>query len=294
MMDAAQIKGKKRNFLGSPIKVRRIVPEFFRYLVLIAFFILFILPFFWIWISALKSSQEIALDPFALPSSLQWDNLVRAWTVGRFDTYFGNSLIYSVTVAAGVVLISCLAGYSFGFLKFPGRDFIFTLFLLGIMVPFQSIMIPLYYLVRDLHILGTRWAMIIPSIALGLSFGIFFMRAFFRGLPAELADAARIDGCNEWGVFRHVMLPLTGPALSTLTVFQFMWTWNSLLLPLVLVQREELRPVALGAMFFTGRYTQDRGMIAAGVTLTILPVILIYFVLQRQLIRGITAGALKG
>src|SRR5262245_13756231 len=265
-----------------------------KYLILIAFLIFFLLPFIWMWSSALKTTLEISEDPFALPTAPHWDNLVRAWTIGKFGKYIWNSVVYSATIVTAVCFFSCLAGYALAMPPLPGRKAIFILFLLGLMVPFQSIMIPLYYLARDLHILGTRWAMIVPSIALSLSFGIFLMRAFFATLPGELADAGRIDGCDEWGVFRRVMLPLAAPGLMTLAVFQFLWTWNSFIVPLVLVQREELRPMALGIMFFFGRYTADRGMIAGGVTLGSLPIIVVYLILQRQFVAGITAGALKG
>jgi ABC-type glycerol-3-phosphate transport system permease component len=154
-------------------------------------------------------------------------------------------------------------------------------------------MIPIYYLLRDIHLLETYWAFILPGIAFRLPFGIFLMRAFFRGLPSELGDAARVDGANEWSVFRQIMLPLALPGLATLVVFQFIWTWNQFLMPLVFVQRDELRPVSLGTMFFFGRFTADRGMIAAGVTISMLPMIVLYLLLQRRFIEGITAGALK-
>ena len=164
---------------------------------------------------------------------------------------------------------------------------------MGLMIPFQSVMIPLYYLLRDVNILETYWAFILPGIAVRLPFGIFLMRGFFRGLPGELADASRTDGANEWQVFRQVMLPLSWPGLATLIVFQFMWTWNQFAMPLIFVQREELRPVSLGTMFFFGRFTADRGLIAAGVTIAMIPIVALYLVLQRRFIEGITAGALK-
>ena len=161
-------------------------------------------------------------------------------------------------------------------LPLPGRNSIFVLFLLGLMVPFQSVMIPIYYLLRDIRMLETYWAFIVPAIALRLPFGIFLMRGFFRGLPPELGDAARTDGANEWQVFRQVMLPLSWPGLATLIVFQFMWTWNEFAMPLIFVQRDELRPISLGTMFFFGRFTADRGMIAAGVTIAMIPVVMLY------------------
>jgi raffinose/stachyose/melibiose transport system permease protein len=263
------------------------------YAILILFFFFFLMPFVWIWFSAFKTSREIAIDPFSPPASLDPANLIKAWTVGRFSTYIFNSIIYSVAIVIGVCALSCLAGYALSMLPLPGRNSIFILFLLGLMVPFQSVMIPLYYLLRDVQILETYWAFIFPAIAIRIPFGIFLMRGFFKGLPAELGDASRTDGANEWQVFRQIMLPLSWPGLATLVVFQFMWTWNEFAMPLIFVQRDELRPVSLGTMFFFGRFTADRGLIAAGVTIAMIPIVALYLILQRRFIEGITAGALK-
>jgi raffinose/stachyose/melibiose transport system permease protein len=267
---------------------------FIKYAILIAFSLASITPIFVMWMAALKSSAEIFKNPFSLPTILHWENLVKAWTVGRFSQYLGNSLIITIPTVVGVVALSCLAGYAFGRLRFFGSKPLFYIFLLGLMVPFQSIMIPMYYGLRDLALLGSYWAMILPAIALGLPFGIFLMQAFFHDLPADLADAARVDGCSEFGVFFKIMLPLAGPAVSTLVVFQFMWTWNAFLMPLLFLNEESLRPIALGLMFFSGRYTLNYGLVAAGVTLATLPLIAIYIIFQRQFMRGLTAGALKG
>ena len=185
-----------------------------RYAVLILFALIALIPFFWIWSSALKTSQEIFRDPFALPTSLNPDNLVNAWTVGHFNDYLKNSIIITIPTTLGVVTLACLAGYGLARFSFRGRTVLFYTFLLGIMVPFQSVMIPLYYNLRDYGLLGTYWAMILPAIALGQPFGIFLMQAFFRGLPGELADAARVDGCSEFQVFLRVMLPMAGAAMS--------------------------------------------------------------------------------
>ena len=263
------------------------------YAILIVFLLIFLVPFVWIWSSAFKTSQEIGRNPFALPTALRWENLVEAWTVGRFSDYMVNSIIYRVAIVLGSVARSCLAGYGLSMLPLPGRDGLMVLFLLGLMAPFQSVMIPLYYHLQDFRMLETYWAFIVPGIAFRLPFGIFLMRGFFRGLPAELGDAARTDGANEWGGFRQVFLPLSWPGVATLIVFQFIWTWNQFALPLIFVQRDEPRPVSLGALFFLGRFTADRGMIAAGVTISMIPVIILYLLLQRRFIEGITAGALK-
>jgi raffinose/stachyose/melibiose transport system permease protein len=264
-----------------------------RYLILVLFLLIFLVPFVWVWSSAFKTSIEIARDPFGLPSTFRWQNLQKAWTVGHFKQYMGNTVIYCVAIVGGVVALSCLAGYALAMLPVPARGAILMTFVLGLMVPFQSVMIPIYYLLRDIHLLETYWAFILPGIAFRLPFGVFLMRGFFRGLPAEIGDAARIDGANEWAVFRQILLPLAIPGLATLVIFQFIWTWNQFLMPLIYVQRDELRPVSLGTMFFFGRFTADRGMIAAGVTISMLPMIALYLLLQRRFIEGITAGALK-
>jgi ABC-type glycerol-3-phosphate transport system permease component len=264
-----------------------------QYATLILFVVIFLVPILWIWSSALKSSIEIARSPFALPEEFRWENLKEAWTTGRFDRYIGNTLIYVAAITAGVVFLSCLAGYALALLPLPGRGVILTLFLLGLMVPFQSVMIPLYFLLADFKLIETYWAFIFPGIALRIPFGIFLMRGFFRGLPPELGDAARTDGANEWQVFRQVMVPLSWPGLATLVIFQFMWAWNEFAMPLIFVQRDELRPISLGTMFFFGRFTSDRGLIAAGATIAMIPIILIYLALQKRFIEGITAGALK-
>ncbi len=264
------------------------------YLLLILFAVVALIPLFLVWMSAFKESREIFRDPFALPASLNFANLIKAWTAGHFSLYFRNSIIISVPTTLGVVALSCLAGYGLARYDFRGRQIIFYTFLVGIMVPFQSVMIPLYYNLRDYGLLGTYWAMILPATALGQPFGIFLMQAFFRGLPGELADAARVDGCNEFQTFWRVMLPMAGSAMSALFVFQFMWTWNAYLMPLLYMQREELRPLPLGLAFFRGRYTADHGLIAAGATIVSVPVIIVYVLFQRQFMRGLTAGALRG
>jgi ABC-type glycerol-3-phosphate transport system permease component len=265
-----------------------------KYLLLLLALLVTLGPVVWVWLSALRSPQEIIRNPVGLPTSFNWNNFVEAWTVGHFGRYFVNSLIIVVPVVAGVVFLSALGGYGLARFVFRGNRPVFYTFLLGLMVPFQAIMIPLYFDLRDLHLLSTHWAVILPNIAFGLPFGIFLMRAFFRGLPRELAEAALVDGCNEFGVFWRVMLPLTGPATSALAVFQFMWTWNAFLMPLLYLQREHLRTLPLGLMLFSGRYGTQYHLLFAGVTIATLPIVIVYLVLQRRVTQGLTAGALTG
>lgn len=268
--------------------------KLFQYGVLITFVLIAIVPVFWVLSTSLKTTHEVALSPLGPPTSFRFGNYAEAWVQGRFGKYFGNSVIVSIPIVFGTVSLACLAGYGLARFRLPGRSFIFYFFLLGLMVPFQSIMIPLFYTLRDIGFLGTYWAMIVPMIALGMPFGIFFMRAFFLGLPNDLVDAAKIDGCNDFNVFRFVMLPLAGPAIATLAVFNFMGAWNAFLLPLIYMQKEELRPLVLGLMFFRSRYTQNIPLTMAGATIVMLPIIIVYIIFQRKFIQGLTAGAVKG
>jgi len=264
-----------------------------RYTILLLFLAIFLVPITWIFSLAVKTQAEFANNPLGLPQEPQWGNFMQAWDQGRFSVYLPNTIIYAVAVVIGVAIFACMAGYALAKTRFPGRNVIFSGFMIGMTLPFLSIMIPIFYLARDLGILGTRWGFIIPAVALGLPFSIFLMRAFFMGIPDELGDAARVDGCTEWGVFYRVMLPLAWPGLATLAVFEFLGTWSAYLMPLILTQREELRPVALALPLFQGRYRADLPLIAAASMITITPPLLIYLVLQRRFIEGVTAGALK-
>lgn len=265
----------------------------FRHAVLILFAFLAFYPIVVMWITALRPANEVMRDPFGLPTGIFLDNIVNAWVKGRFGNYFINSIIITLPTVIGVVVLSALGGYGIARFRFRGRMLIFYTMLLGLTIPFQSVMIPLYYQLLAMGLLGSYLAVILPSIAFGLPFGIFLMQSFFEDLPHELTEAARVDGCSEFRIFRSVMLPLARPAISTLIVFQFMRTWNEFLMPLLYLQDEARRPIPLGLMFFQGAYTRDIGLIAAGVSLSTIPVIIVYLIFQRQFVKGLTAGAVK-
>jgi raffinose/stachyose/melibiose transport system permease protein len=260
---------------------------------LIVFAVISLYPILVTWFTALRPAKESQQDPFGLPWPPIWENVANAWVKGRFGDYLMNSVIIAIPTVIGVVVLSALAGYGIARFRFPGRALAFGAILLGLTIPFQSVMIPLYYQLLQMGLLGSYWAVILPGIAFGLPFGVFLMAAFFEDLPKELHEAARVDGCSELRIFWSVMLPLAKPAVSTLIVFQFMRTWNEFLMPLLYLQDEAKRPIPLGLMFFQGTYTRDIGLIAAGVTLATVPVIIVYLIFQRQFVRGLTAGAVK-
>lgn len=263
------------------------------YFVLVTFLFISVMPVLWIVLAALKDSSELNQNPFAWPTSITFENIVEAWTVGKMGKYFLNSIIVAFPRVIVILILSSLAGYAFGKLKFPGKNFLFYFFLFGLMVPIQAMLIPLYYNIQSMGMINTYWAMIIPNFGLSMPFAIFMMRAFFKDLPDELMEAAKIDGCNEFQTFFRVFLPLMVPAITSLFVFEFMWAWNDFLLPLLFVYDDNLRTLPLGLMYFFGEYTADQSLIAAGVSISIVPIIIVYIIFQRKFIEGMTAGSVK-
>ncbi|HZG75209.1 MAG TPA: carbohydrate ABC transporter permease [Paenibacillus sp.] len=262
--------------------------------VLIAVLFVSVLPVFWIVMAGVKPKIELNANPFALPKAFTLDNLIAAWTVGKMGVYFWNSVFVAVPRVLVIVGLAALAGYAFAKLKFPGRNALFYFFLFGLMIPIQAMIIPLYYTMQNLQLINTYWALILPSFGLAMPFAIFMMRAFFRDVHDELMDAAKIDGCGDYRTFLHIMLPLMKPALTALIVFEFCNSWNDFLLPLLFVYQDAYRTLPLGLMYFSGEYTTNQTLVAAGVTIAILPIITVYLVFQRTFIEGIAAGSVKG
>jgi len=191
-------------------------------------------------------------------------------------------------------LLSILAGYAFGLMRFRGQQALFYLLLLGLMVPLEATIVPLYYDFRDVGLTDTYWALILPQVGASVAFGSFWMRAFFRSVPRSLLEAARLDGSSSWTTLWRVVLPLGRPAVLTMMLLVFMWTWNEFLLALVMVSDEALRTAPLGLAFFQGRTTTDVPLLAAGAVIVAAPVVVLYVFLQRHFIRGMLSGAVKG
>jgi raffinose/stachyose/melibiose transport system permease protein len=197
-------------------------------------------------------------------------------------------------VVVVAVLFSVLSGYAFGLMRFRGQTVLFYVFLLGLMIPMEAIIVPLYYDMRDFGLTNTYWGLILPQIATSCAFGTYWMRTYFRSVPRSLVEAARIDGASPWFTLWRVLFPLARPAVLTMTVLLFMWTWNEFLLALVMVSDDNLRTAPLGLSFFQGRNTSDLTLMAAGSVIVALPVVIVYVFLQRHFIRGMLAGAVKG
>jgi ABC-type glycerol-3-phosphate transport system permease component len=272
-------------------------PEFAKYAVLVVSAFMALFPVLLIVSTALREPAEVRVDPFGLFTSFSFDNLHRAWTVGGFSAYFWNSVLLSVPSTVLTVVLSTCAGYAFARCQFRGRNTLFYVTTLGLLVPFFVMMIPLYFQLLQMGLLDTLVGAILVLTANGaggLSFGIFLMRSFFIDLPVELEQAARVDGCSEWAIFRRIMLPLVRSGTAALAVFTFLQNWNNFLVPLLYLPGGEYRALPTALYLFASGRTLEIGAVAAGVFITILPVIAVFIVAQRQLIRGFMSGAVKG
>ena len=272
--------------------MRRQPQTYFTYTLLILFMLVAIMPFIGIFLLAFKDTSELVNGPFALPQIWHFENFVEAWQGARFGEYFTNSVIVVIPAVAIAVVLALMSGYAFGTMRFRGEQFLLLLILLGLMVPFEAVIIPVWQLMGALNMRDTYWALILPQVALSFAFGTFWMRAHFKGLPEDLIDAAVVDGCSSWGVLWRIMLPLSTPALLSLIVLLFMWTWNEFLLVLVLASGERWT-LPVGLALLRGRYATNITVMAAGAIMMSLPVIIIYVIFQRHFIRGLVSGALK-
>ena len=276
----------------APPRVR--AGRFGKHLLLIVLSLFAVFPIILTISTALKTDADVTVNPFGLFSSFSFENITAAWTDGNFSDYVLNSFLLSVPSTILVVVISTMAGYTFARLPFPGRSIAFYLVMLGLLVPFFTYMIPLYFQLRGMGLLDSLPGTILVLTTTGLAFGTFFMRAFFSDLPTELEQAARFDGASEWQIFAKVMVPLVSSGAGALAVFTFLQNWNNFLVPLLYVPGGEYRPLTTGLYLFLGGRSVDIGPLAAGTLITILPVIVLFIAMQKQVTEGFLSGAVKG
>ncbi|WP_422632017.1 carbohydrate ABC transporter permease [Pseudokineococcus basanitobsidens] len=224
---------------------------------------------------------------------LRPQNFAEAWVQGRFGDYMTTSALVAVVVVVAATLLSIMSGYAFGTMEFRGREVLFYLFLLGIMVPSEAVVVPLFFDLRTLGLTNTVWGIAAPQVAQSVAFGTYWMRAYFRTTNRSLIEAARLDGAGSHRVLWSVLVPIGRPAITTLVLLVFMWTWNEFLIPLVMAPAGDLRTAPLGLALFQGQYTQGTSLLAAGAVLVALPVVVVYLFLQRHFIRGMLEGAVR-
>ncbi len=251
-------------------------------------------PIFWMVRSSLMSNATIFVDQSLLPHEWNWHNYAVAWTKGNFGVYFFNSLIYTVSVVMGIVIISSLAAFAFSRLKFPGKDALFYMFIAAMMIPLPGSFVPLFVLMNKLHLVNTRFGYILCMINVGLSLSILLLKTFFDKMPSDLEDAARIDGCSRIQIWWHMALPLAAPALAVVVIYNSLNVWNEYILATLLLSDNNLMPLQRGLMVFNGAYQVDYPVLMAGLTMTAIPIVAVYLFMQKHIIKGLSSGAIVG
>jgi len=252
-----------------------------------------LLPFFWMLMSSLKTNNAVFTIPIQwIPETFVWSNYVEIWQKSDMTTWLKNTMVLALAVTALQVFTGSFAAYGFSKIRFPGRDLLFLVYLGTIAVPWQAYMIPQFILMSKINLSNTLWS-IIALQAFG-AFGVFLMKQFYETVPEELSEAARIDGLSEYGIYRRIMLPLSVPALASLTLLTFVNTWNDYLGPLIYLRSPEIWTIQLGLKSFVGQYNAEYALIMTGSVLSVLPIAIIFMVGQRYFVEGIATSGLKG
>ena len=272
---------------------RRLLRRSILYLVLILGAVYAALPFVWMLLTSLKTRGEALRDPpTLLPKVWHFDNYLKAWRAAPFERYFLNTFFICFVVVVGVAITSTLAAYAFARMDFYGRNVIFVLILSTLMIPFETIIIPNFIILKHLHWLNTYAALIVPWIA--SVFSVFLMRQYISQLPQDLFDSAALDGAGHLRILWSIVVPLMRGPLAAVMLFAFLGSWNSLLWPLIVTNSQSLRPIQLGLSVFINQDANEPTLLMAASAFTIAPIVLLYFVAQRQFMEGFASSGLKG
>ena len=292
--EAMAFNGRRLTAERMYYKAIRVLKSAVKHAILITVAVSCIFPLVWMFSSALKTQATVFTDMSLIPANPQFANFADAWIKGKFGVYFLNSVFYTVVCVVGVLFISSLAAYAFARFEFPGKNIIYFMFLATIMIPVPGAIVALYVLIAKLGLINTRLGYMLPQINGGLALGLFILRPFFERIPKDLEDAARIDGCGRWGIYWNVALPLAKPALAVVALFTALNVWNEFILAQLVLQSQGLMPLQLGLVKFWGGTITEYPLLMAGMTLSVVPIVIGYIFLQRHIIAGVTAGALKG
>ena len=241
-----------------------------------------------------KSLGELRTSPFGIPQTWEWQNYAGIVLSKRYWQLLGNSLVIASLTVSITLVVASMAAFVFAHVKFFGSRLLLSYLTMGLLFPAATAVLPLFIKVRDLGLLDTYFGVVLPQVSFGLAMSILLLRRFFKDLPDELLEAAVVDGCSYIGFFRHITLPLSRPIIATVGTISFVQSWNAYLLPLVLLNSDDLYPWPLGIMAYQGEYSSDWNLILAFITLTILPTIIIFLLAQKHIVAGLTAGAVKG
>ncbi len=277
------------------------ISRFLIFAVLAGYLVWVVYPMAWVAYSSLKTDEAIFREAFSPPElgALQTDNYARAWSEARFGDYFINSIIVTGTAVALIVLLGAMTAYALARFYHPLGKGVFWLFLAGLMIPVQLSIVPLFFELRALGLLNSRLGLILVYTANGLPFAIFILAGFFKSLPRSLYEAAVVDGCSEASAFWRVMLPLAKPGLVTVAIFQFIGIWKEYFFAFMFTSGDagasvRTLPLGLANLSITSQYRSDYGMLFAGLVIVTVPILVVFIALQKHLVKGVTAGALKG
>jgi multiple sugar transport system permease protein len=263
------------------------------YLILVGGAITMVVPFIWMISTALKTNLEVfTFPPSFIPEVPQWNNFVDIFEIVPYGRWFLNSIFITLVQTALYLFVASLAAFVFARLQFPGRDTIFMLYLATLMIPGEVTLIPKFILMKELHLIDTYPAVILPGVF--NAYGVFLLRQFFLTLPESLEEAAILDGASYFRIYRSIILPLSGPGLATLAVFAFMGAWNDFLWPLIVINTDIMKPLSVGLASFHGLYETNWPYLMAASTLALIPIVLVFVFAQKYLVEGIAMTGVKG
>ena len=273
---------------------KAVISKVIVYVILIIIALAMIVPFLWMLSASIKSDREVfQMNPFVwIPETPKWENYTNIWTKIPFGKFIENTVFLTIVVTCLQLLTSSFAAYAFGKLNFKYKNLLFMAYLSTIAMPWQVYMVPQFIMMRKMGLNDKLLAII--CLQAFSAFGVFMMKQFYEGIPYELCEAARIDGMSEYKIYSNIMLPLSKPALSTLTIFTFVATWNDYLGPLIYLKTQEKKTIQLGLKMFIGQYSSDYGLIMAGSVISLVPVLVVFMILQKYFVEGVASTGLKG
>jgi raffinose/stachyose/melibiose transport system permease protein len=274
--------------------MQRKLSLFFTYLALTIWSVIVLFPIWTLIVNSLKPQKEIFRDPFGLPKTFTFAGYEAAWSNGRFDLYFFNTIYVTVISLTLILFFGSMAAYALSKWKSPASRFLYVFFIAGLMIPIRLGTLDLVRLIKYLGLQDTLWSLIPVYVAMGMPIATFVLTAFIKTLPGEMFEAAKIDGASEWRIYTQIVLPLMHPALATVAIFNMIKIWNDFWFPLVFIRAEESRTVALGVSLLFGQYRTDWTRALSTLSLAAIPILILYVLLSREFIKGLTAGAVKG
>lgn len=274
--------------------LKRLSVQTITYLMLAAFAVTTLFPLIWMFYSSFKTNQDIALGTFSLPTVWHWQNYVDAWQTAKIGTYFLNSVFVSIGAIAATIVAGASAAFILAKFPFRLRGLVYGFFIVGMLIPLQSVLVPLFIQMRDFKLLDSPWSLILSYTAFGLPITIFLMESFIRSFPDSILEAAILDGASIRRIFLSLVLPMSQPVVATVAILNFLNNWKEFSFALIFLTTDEKKTLPLGLYNFLGAYTADYAGLMAALMIASVPLLVLYFLLQEQIIRGMTAGAVKG